>query len=80
MENLNDKFNPLKKNPQEDYKLYLNLLVEVMAGYLGDKGYNVHLLINSNNEIQALLILEDVIISVRLIFLFDYLNFLKYQI
>lgn len=75
----NNNINQFKKDPQEDYKLYLNNLVKVVSGYLLNKGYNVHLLINSNNEIQALLILEDVIVSVRLIFSFDCSIFLIYQ-
>ena len=47
------------------HELYLNILVNVVVGYLIAKGYTVEYTLKKN-EIEAIIFLEDVIISVRI--------------
>jgi hypothetical protein len=55
----------IKNNPDEGFELYLNILVNVVVGYLLDKGYMLKYATDENNHIQAMVYLENVIISLR---------------
>ena len=65
MQNLNINLSIFKKNSKEEFKLYLDKLVKVVVEYLTAKGYLVKFGMNESHEIEAIIFLEDVIISVR---------------
>jgi hypothetical protein len=65
MQNQNINLNFFKDHSRVEFKLYLDKLVKVVVGYLTAKGYIVKFGMNENSEIEAIIFLEDVIISVR---------------
>ena len=65
MQNQNINLNFFKDHSKVEFKLYLDKLVKVVVGYLTAKGYIVKFGMNENSEIEAIIFLEDVIISVR---------------
>lgn len=70
MQNQNINLNFFKDHSKVEFKLYLDKLVKVVVGYLTAKGYIVKFGMNQNSEIEAIIFLEDVIISVRNSFFF----------
>jgi hypothetical protein len=70
MQNQNINLNFFKDHSRVEFKLYLDKLVKVVVGYLTAKGYIVKFGMNENSEIEAIIFLEDVIISVRNSFFF----------
>jgi hypothetical protein len=65
MQNQNINLNFFKDHSRVEFKLYLDKLVKVVVGYLTAKGYIVKFGMNESHEIEAIIFLEDVIISVR---------------
>ena len=65
MQNQNINLNFFKDHSREEFKLYLDKLVKVVVGYLTAKGCIIKFGMNENYEIEAIIFLEDVIISVR---------------
>ena len=70
MKNQNINLAIFENDSREGFKLYLNDLVKIVVRYLINKGYTVKVGTNVGNEIEAIVFLEDVIISVRQTFFF----------
>ena len=50
------------------YKRYLNVVVNVVSGYALDNGYWVQIFTNNNDNYEAIVIIENVIIFLRFAF------------
>ena len=56
------------KNDLEGFWLYVNVLINVVVGYVLVKGYTVQVFVNNKNESEAVIFIEGMMVSLRSIF------------